>query len=256
MKSKKPTSVKEIPLIKVSEGYKISSNIINRLLWDSEVLIKNKSYSSSIPLSILAFEEFSKMLILNSSLKLKKGLPISIWEGLSKGGSHDIKLTLYIEARKKILEIDIPKNLDDVYSKFSKQIGLADKVGGDEVERETILLQKLFLKLNSIKKKCFYLDYDKTNEQWDYFDGTYKIEFKEALAKFLLLCVKIISFSYSVLLNLSKKFVDDCSKKDIKEIKELKDVKLFSKLQKLMYSKEYSGYFFIIFSTLFSIDEL
>lgn len=256
MKLKNSIPIEEIPPIKVSEGYKISSEIIDRLLQDSEILIKNKRYSSSIPLSILAFEEFAKMLIFDAKLKHKEGLPISIWDKLSKGGTHDTKLTLYIEARKKILEIDAPKSIDETYSKFSKQIGLSGKVGGKDVDRETKLFQKLLPKLNSIKKKCFYLDYNKTDNDWEYFDGIYKTEFKEALAKFLLLYVKTLSFSFQVFSNLPKKPIDNYSSKEIENIKKLKNVKLLSKLQKRMFSKEYSRYFDMTLLMLFSIDDL
>lgn len=245
----------EIPTRKIREGYKISLLVVDRLLQDSELLLKKKRYSSSIPLSILALEEFSKILIFEAVSKQNKGLPKSIWTKLSGGGSHLNKLSLYADARKKILEIKTPKKFDEIYKKFSKDIGLTDKVGGKHVDHETELFQKLLPKLNSIKMKCFYLDYDFETEYWIYFDGYYKPEFKEALAKFLHLFIRILSFSHHIFSNLPKNALD-YDKKELKSIRNSKDVKLLAKLQKQMYSKEYTRYFDMPLLMIFSFDEL
>ena len=89
----------------VKEGFKKCHIVVNRLLKDAELLMKNGRYSSSVSLAILAYEEVSKAKDLRFKAKEGKGLTQADWGKMSFGRyAHDTKLSSIVDARQKRLE--------------------------------------------------------------------------------------------------------------------------------------------------------
>src|SRR5690348_1832231 len=105
-------------------GIRTCMNHIDTLLRNSELLIKNKRYSASIPISILAIEELGKAEVLSVALSIKKPLPERIWNDLTRGGSaHIKKTTALILSRKLHLKNSTPEE-DRQFDEYARKMGI------------------------------------------------------------------------------------------------------------------------------------
>lgn len=154
----------------------------DRLLLDSELLLKKKRYSASVPLSILAIEESGKVLFLSSLIQLKKPLSEKFWNEVTKGGiSHVKKTTGLIFARTKYLENR--NDEDSILDETLKNAGIKLT----ELKRakiDNMIMKATFLRLEKLKHDCLYTDMDK-NKNWKDFDSRFNSYEKKAIATYL-----------------------------------------------------------------------
>ncbi|MDE1764945.1 MAG: AbiV family abortive infection protein [Thaumarchaeota archaeon] len=133
-----------------------------------------KSFQSSIPFAILAFEESSKANHLDKNWLIGIGISFDEWKHIL---NHDYKLT---DAEKRIKE-----NLKDktelslqIDGEMIKSLGLEAIID----RKSAIQLKEIQIEINSrlssVKERCFYSNWNKRKTRWDSFDDIPKEEQK------------------------------------------------------------------------------
>ena len=133
-----------IPIGKLMDGSLLCIKNASRLACDAEMLFKSKQYSSCILLAVLALEELGKGYMLMSYYGKKQDITSDIWNKDFK--SHKKKLESIGEAFKKSSNNDPAKK--------------------EAFER----LSGFLLRMSKIKLESLYVDWDKGQKQWRYFD--------------------------------------------------------------------------------------
>jgi len=147
-----------IPAKKLKDGLDKDVRHIASLLEASEILYESKKFSESLPLSILALEEVTKLKTIRDHYIKKMGITNKEWFDLKKGGSHKKKLTQPSEERKKRLH-EMGEERFEVARQLKQMIG--DPLGNLSYEQMKNA-SKGYLnmgKLDKIKQDCFYLDW-------------------------------------------------------------------------------------------------
>lgn len=178
---------KEIPNEKLDSGIKQGIEITENLLKDSETLLKKKRYASAVSLAILAYEEISKQRVLRILKKRGHPLPWKNWLQLSSGGTaHNKKLSIIMTEKKLNLEKKTTPQIDSEINKINKEFGFPELADNRIAQIEAAYLEHLLPKLNSVKKDCFYLDYDLKTNDWIHFEKRFDEKTKEAIALFVI----------------------------------------------------------------------
>jgi len=98
--------VEHIPLSKLEEGFEKGTTHIQNMIDASKTLFDSKHYAMSISISILILEELTKFRVILTHLRKKKQITKEEWDVLSKGGSHDTKLTkLFEDAQDEVIQM-------------------------------------------------------------------------------------------------------------------------------------------------------
>jgi len=152
-----------IPSEKLKDGLKKEANHIESLLEASQILYYKKKYSLSLPLSVLALEEVTKLRMIRDNYLQNNGITTKEWFDMKKGGSHKVKLTKPSSERKKRL-YEMGEPTFEAARKLKTMIN-------DPLKHITYSKMKEFTKdgspmekLDKIKQDCFYLDWK--NSKW------------------------------------------------------------------------------------------
>ena len=224
----------------VKDGFKKCHAVVNRLLKDAELLMKNGRYSSSVSLSILAYEEVSKANDLRLKINDGKGLTLPEWAKMSFGRiAHDLKLSSIVEAREKRLE-RLNQGQADFLNQVSNKIGLPGYVDFQETKNQTMLLKDIFPKLNSVKQDCFYLNWDEKGKDWTYFDRKFNEKTKKAIAKFLITTTEGIMVSQKFTMDIPTKPFVQYSDEEWEKVQKLKSCDDLKKNIKYKNSREFN----------------
>jgi len=98
--------VEHVPLSKLEEGFEKGTAHIQNMIDSSKTLFDSKHYAMSISISILILEELTKFRVILIHLRKKKPISKEEWDALSKGGSHDTKLTkLFEDAQDEVIQM-------------------------------------------------------------------------------------------------------------------------------------------------------
>ena len=71
-KNQEEDGIGEDKLEHAKSGFRVIIDHTDQLLKDSDLLIKKKRYSASVPLSVLAIEELGKAIFISTSIRLQK----------------------------------------------------------------------------------------------------------------------------------------------------------------------------------------
>jgi len=224
----------------VKEGFKKCHIVVNRLLKDAELLMKNGRYSSSVSLAILAYEEVSKANNLRLKIKNEEGLTQSQWNTMSFGRiAHNPKLSSIVEAREKRLE-QLTQGDANFINQVSKKIGLPGYADFQAAKNETMLLKDILPKLNSVKQDCFYLNWDEKGKHWTYFDRKFNEKIKKALAKFLITTAEGLMVSQKFSIDIPTKPFEQYSNEEWETVQNLKSCDELKKTIKYKNSSEFA----------------
>jgi len=224
----------------VKDGFKKCHTVVNRLLKDAELLMKNGRYSSSVSLAILAYEEVSKANDLRLKIKGEEGLTQPQWAKMSFGRiAHNLKLSSIIEAREKRLE-RLNQGQVNFLNQVSNKIGLQGYVDFQATKNETLLMKDIFPKLNSVKQDCFYLNWDEKGKQWTYFDRKFNEKIKKAIAKFLITITEGIMISQKFTIDIPTKPFVQYSDEEWEKVQNLKSCDDLKKNIKYKNSREFT----------------
>ena len=224
----------------VKKGFKKCHIVVNRLLKDAELLMKNGRYSSSVSLAILAYEEVSKANDLHLKIKDEEGLTQPQWSKMSFGRiAHNLKLSNIIEAREKRLE-RLNQRQANFLNLVSNKIGLSGYADLQASKNETLLLKDIFPKLNSVKQDCFYLNWDEKGEDWTYFDRKFNEKIKKALAKFLITITESIMISQKFTMDIPTKPFVQYSDEEWEKVQNLKSCDDLKKIINYKNSREFT----------------
>ena len=224
----------------VKEGFKKCHIVVNRLLKDAELLMKNGRYSSSVSLAILAYEEVSKAKDLRLKAKEDKGLTQAEWAKISFGRyAHDTKLSSIVDARQKRLE-RFSQGQVDFLNMVTKKMGFTGYADLPTIRNENMLLQKIFPKLNSIKQDCFYLNWDEKGKVWTYFDRRFNEKTKKSIAKFLITTAEISMLSSKFTRDIPTKPIVQYTVEEWEKIQKLKSSDDLKKILKYKMSREFT----------------
>ncbi len=223
----------------VKDGFKKCHVVVNRLLKDAELLMKNGRYSSSVSLAILAYEEVSKANDLRLKIKDGKGLTQPQWAKMSFGRiAHDLKLSSMLEKREERLN-----RLNEGHANFLNFVN--DKLGLpssdlSETKTQTLMLKHIFPKLNSVKQDCFYLNWDEKGKDWTYFDRKFNEKAKKAIAKFLITFTESTMVSQKFIIDIPTKPFVQYSDEEWEKVQNLKSCDDLKKILKYKSSMEFA----------------
>lgn len=224
----------------VKEGFKKCHIVVNRLLKDAELLMKNGRYSSSVSLAILAYEEVSKANDFRLKIKNEEGMTQSQWTTMSFGRiAHNLKLSSIVNAREKRLE-QLNQGQANFLNQVSKKIGLPGYVDFQATKNETMLLKDIFPKLNSVKQDCLYLNWDEKGKHWTYFDRKFNEKIKKAIAKFLITTTEGIMVSQKFTMDIPTKPFVQYSNEEWEKVQSLKSCDDLKKNIKYKNSREFT----------------
>jgi len=213
---------------------------VELLLESSKLLHDSKKYSLSIPLSILALEECAKLNLFSRKVYQKRGVSQEEWSSLSKGGSHDTKLTRPLtDSKKELLQkgekgFQIVKARQQKLGSVIKYTSLDEIVSAYAEEANTIKV------LNKIKKLCLYVDWKEGN--WQSLVSNFTTRQKKILSRYLLtyvgfvfnnelLGMKYPHFPHEEQSLEYRKFINDPLWKQAKELEKLITTNEFRKNQ-------------------------
>lgn len=151
-----------IPVQKLEEGFHKETLHLQNMIDSCKVLLDSKHYTTSIALSILIFEELAKFRDILSHLHKKKPITKEEWISISKGGSHNTKLTkLLQDATKDVIELgeDHHKRVQ----RLERKIGNSKSPDFQQIIKNNPNIKKL-KNLNKIKQDCLYLNWN--NSEW------------------------------------------------------------------------------------------
>lgn len=224
----------------VREGFKKCHIVVNRMLKDAELLMKNGRYSSSVSLAILAYEEVSKANDLRLKAKEDKGLTQAEWAKMSFGRyAHETKLSGIVERRQKRLE-RLSQGEADFLNMVTQKFGFTGYANLQTARSENMLLQKIFPKLNSIKQDCFYLNWDEKGKDWTYFDRKFNEKIKKSIAKFLITITETSMKSGKFTMDIPKKPFVQYTNDEWEKIQKLKSCDDLKKIIKYKMSREFT----------------
>ncbi len=131
-----------------------------RLYDDAETLYKNKRYHTSIPLYILAYEEFCKAEFLGSRFVTGKELQDEEFRRLTHAkDAHTTKILIDALAFRKMLENETDQQIAN-RKNFALKIGMPfTKLSRQDAIDLNKKFEKMFAKLNDLKMAMLYVDY-------------------------------------------------------------------------------------------------
>lgn len=177
-----------ITIQEVKEGFVVINKIIKKLIKDSELCLKNQSYSTCIALAILALEEIAKANFFSEKIKDKKGIKKNEWHKLSRHGAHDFKLNYAIKLKEERYLGEQPSPDLNSLNIANEKLGLiVSKISNkSEIKQDVEVAKKMIRHFNTVKKLCFYADWNAKHRKWSYFDGRFKDKISTMLAEFLI----------------------------------------------------------------------
>src|SRR5574341_404347 len=136
-----------------------------RLYDDAESLYEKGRYHTSIPLFILAYEEFCKAEFLGNRFVAGKEVQDAEFRMLTHSrNAHTTKIMIDALAFRKILESETDEQIA-ARKNFSLKVGMPfsklDRQAAIELNKK---FDKMFAKLHALKMAMFYIDYD--NGDW------------------------------------------------------------------------------------------
>jgi len=224
----------------VKEGFKKCHVVVNRLLKDAELLMKNGRYSSSISLAILAYEEVSKANDLRLKITDEEGLTKQQWTRMSFGRiAHDIKLSSMVDRKEERLS-QFNEREENFMNFVNDKLGLpsTDLI---ETRTQTLMMKHVFPKLNVVKQDCFYLNWNEGGSDWTYFDRKFNDKIKKAIAKFLITITETIMVSQKFTIEIPSKPFIQYSDKEWEKVRNLKSCIDLKKIQKYSASPEFAA---------------
>lgn len=236
----------------VKEGFEKCHKIINRLLNDSELLLKNGRFSSAASLAILASEEVGKGEFLRKKVRNNEGLTKKEWREISFGGkSHlaklqallDTKLELEKEYSSKGKASHLPKTL----SKLGIQVNSDVK---SETEYTKYLFEKIFPAFNLVKQDCFYLNWDGRAKKWMYFDNRFDEKTKKEIVNFLIKETRHNSLIQKLMFGLPNKSFNEFVAEDWQKFYGSSEYPIMQEIRRELLSTEHEITKKIVFSAI------
>jgi len=214
----KPEKTDEESIDFMQTGINIILEHTDQLLEDSELLIKKKHYSASIPLSIFAIEEIGKSNFLESLIKLRKPLTKEIWREITGGGiAHVKKTTGLIVSEKSFLDSSNPEK-DKILDETMTKLGIP--FTDSKMARIHNMLRKAtYLRLENIKHDCLYVNKDKKG--WINFNKRFQLYEQSAIANYLFAIALRTHASHKFSLKIPQKPLNTYTEEDIKKSKKI-----------------------------------
>ena len=223
-------------------GFKKSHSVINRLILDAELLLKNGRYSSSVALAILAFEELSKADLLRVKIIRNEKLSLKEWEKMVKGReSHQIKLSYLIEKKEKKVEQKWSDFDIQFLNAANKKLGFISYGDRNSVRNDIQVLKKILPKLNLVKQDCFYLNWNFKQKKWLNFDNRFSDKIKKAIATYLILETKQILLLQKFTFELKDRLLVQLTEEDWLKLKNSKVCKQIIIIQKEIQKRTIKG---------------
>jgi AbiV family abortive infection protein len=186
----------------------------DQLLKDSELLIKKKRYSASIPLSIFAIEEIGKSNFLESLIKLKKPLTKELWKEITGGGiAHVKKTTGLIVSEKTFLDSSNPEK-DEKLNEIMTKLGIPF-TDTKMAKIHNMLRKATYLRLENIKHDCLYVN--KNGNNWINFNNRFSNYEQSTIATYLFVIALRTHISHKFSLKIPQKLLNEYSEEDIKK---------------------------------------
>src|SRR3972149_3835392 len=178
-----------IPHRALEDGFSRAEFQINALIHSSQLSFDGGEYTTSIALSILAYEELYKMHTFARKLIKRVGISEKEWNQIIFGSreerksAHVVKMEKsYLDKKQDILEKGKIHNLI-AKSVLTKLYGYDDYREFEILSKTDPLALARLVSFTKIKNSCFYLGWK--DGKWDFFNNISKPE-RQALAKFLL----------------------------------------------------------------------
>lgn len=163
MKAKTNQEKIKIPQKYIHKGYHRQEKHIQRLLASSQTLYDSEDYSASLVFSIIAFEELSKLRLLQEHLKSGKGIIKKDWNELNQSvGMHTKKESRLYELSRKNLQ-KMPKERYDKIAQFWKSKGYDKHPTYEQILSLDGKFEKRLHVLNDVKKLCLYFSWEQNN---------------------------------------------------------------------------------------------
>lgn len=157
----------KITLEKISDGYRKCKRHIESLLNSSLILYDTGQHTTSLALSILAREEFAKLLVLQDHLKNKTEITCDEWNKLTKNTkestAHRFRLTLPAKQTRENVQT-FTREKFEAMEKERNQMGLSSGMPYEVAMALTQEFEKGYEKLDSVKQECLYLGW---NGRWN-----------------------------------------------------------------------------------------
>lgn len=149
-----------IPTSQLQSGFDECRKQIETLIDSAQILYDKRKFSISLPLLILAREEYAKLTLFLMHIVENDGITKKEWLEYTRGGGvHSNKLTGVVKKAKKRIERDGPEKYEEMQEFYLKKgFGTRKRVYEDTVSINPQTIENLN-NLNTIKQDCFYLDW-------------------------------------------------------------------------------------------------
>lgn len=185
-----------IPISELDDGFLRAKFLVESLMDTSKLAHSKHHYHVSIGLSILAYEEISKMQMFFLAKQKGEGISKEDWKLVTKGDGKNRKSAHVVKPEKSYLD----------RKKFIEERGFMEHLATEQIlkkmdpswqyqpfeekTRKDPLALERSKSFGSIKNSCFYLDWE--NDNWQIFTKVAK-KSRKALSEFFLW---IVEFHY------------------------------------------------------------
>lgn len=182
-----------IPHEKLEDGFQKCILHLDQLLESSVKLHELKNYSVSIALSILAFEELTKLRLIETRLRSNQNIKKEEWTRMTKGGSHTLKqVKILDDAMQEIVKMG--KEHHKKVQELDKKLGHPIPPSIPELLQEYKKWKYQMKNLNKIKQDCLYLDWK--NSGWSTFAQNHSLKEQESLSEILFVRNYLLLFDF------------------------------------------------------------
>jgi len=171
-----------IPNEKLLDGFLKGIEHIDQLLKSCVKLNESKNYSISIAMSVLAFEELTKLRLIETRLRGNKPIKKQEWISITKGGSHTLKQVKMLDDSMQEV-VKMGEGHHKKVQELDKKLGHPIPPSIPEMLKEYEKWKHKMKNLNKIKQDCLYLNWK--NSGWSTFAQEYSLKEQEALSEVL-----------------------------------------------------------------------
>jgi AbiV family abortive infection protein len=241
-----------LSLDQVKDGFQKCHKVINRLVSDAELALKNGRFSSAVSQAILAHEELGKSEYFRLRMGEKRGLTKKEWSELSFGGkSHLKKIKALMETKLKIIEESYSHGKPQSPAKAVSLHGFEVSSNADQEALYAYhLFEKILPTLNLVKQDCFYLNWDEKEMKWIYFENRFPEKIKKAIAIFIISQTKHSLYLQKYMLELPDKSFSEYSDEEWKKVKSSETHRKVTEARKYLLSTEYKELETLAFSAI------
>lgn len=236
----------------VKDGFEKCHKIINRLLSDAELLLKNGRFSSAVSLAILASEEVGKGEFLRKKALDCEGLTKKEWREISFGGkSHLAKLRAIADTKMELDKEYSAKGKATQLPKTLSKLGIQSNPNvAEEIQYTKYLFEKIFPAFNLVKQDCFYLNWNGKSKKWIYFENRFDDKTKKEFANFLIKETRHNVFIQKLMFRLPDKPFKEFTPEDWQKFYGSKEFPQMQELRRELASSEHNITKKIVFSAI------